>query len=342
MFKVAERSGALVTTAKPPPITSPSDSHHRKEPGQQRRGRRLSWGPHGAELWPVRRKICHKIENHLVRTVLRPSVAMPSLAALFGHVEAHGRTARSIMSAPEFTGLPRNLKVVELFSGVGSVHKAGAKLGHNSAGFDKVQGGQSEDATTWPGFYAACCLIMRLAVGGLLLMAPPCNSWVQLNAANCQRKLGNGFLGNQDYGPVRIGNLLMHVTCVLLLLANHRGVHVVIENPPASNLWKVKPLVDIIAVLKMVRITTPYCAFSRKPFGQRYAKKFFFAATGGWIEFIVRPCTCPDRKHKLMSRNYVVGGKLKFDGKPKDLPGFFIPPPRNFAFYLPQHRHLLQ
>ena len=80
-----------------------------------------------------------------------------------------------------------------------------------------------------------------------------------------------------------------------------------------------KPLVDIIAVLKMVRITTPYCAFSRKPFGQRYAKKFHFAATGGWIEFIVRPCTCPDRKHKLMSRNYVVGGKLKFDGKPKDL-----------------------
>ena len=86
-------------------------------------------------------------------------------------------------------------------------------------------------------------------------------------------------------------------------------------------------MVDIIELVQMVRVTTPHCASSKLPFGQRYAKRFQFTATGDWVRFVVRTCTCPNKKHKLLCKYYRVAGKLKFDGKSRDMSASAAYPP---------------
>ena len=139
-----------------------------------------------------------------------------SIAGLCGLV-VFGWSVDGVLRSALAADTARDLDVVELFSGVGAVHRAAQSLGLRSAVFDKFRikgvtdqpgGSESEDMAEEAGFLSALGLVLRLREGGLLIQGPPCSSFVGLNAANCRRSAANGYMGDESYGPVRVGNAL--------------------------------------------------------------------------------------------------------------------------------------
>ena len=145
-----------------------------------------------------------------------------------------GLTLASVLDRAE---VDRDLDVLELWSGVGSIMQAGSRRSYNARGFD-ISNSEYEDITTPAGFKHAVNLVLPLVVGGLLLMAPPLHSlWTFMNSSNCmQRPSNNHYDGDTNYPAVIDGNLMARIAAAFLfaLLAWARGVHVAIENPPNS------------------------------------------------------------------------------------------------------------
>lgn len=158
-------------------------------------------------------------------------------------------------------------------------------------------------------------LVLRLKKGGLLVMGPPCSSFVMLNAVNCKRKLANNYRGDEAYPPVQLGNLLATVTAFLMTVACLRGVEVVVENPPGSTIWNFPELRQVLDAFVQRSVVTPRCPWSREPWGRRMLKYFKFVCTGTWISAIRRRCQCPGRKHFKLTWGAWRHGKLTFTGK---------------------------
>ena len=78
-----------------------------------------------------------------------------------------------------------------------------------------------------------------------------------LNAKNCKRNLGNDFRGDEGYKPVQVGNLMATASAFLMVLAYMRGVHVAIENPPGSTIWKFSPMDEAIQICGCHSVVTP-------------------------------------------------------------------------------------
>jgi hypothetical protein len=213
----------------------------------------------------------------------------------------HGFTVASILDSTQWRAQPRNLKVLELWAGVGSVAAAARLRGLTAATFEKTDS-PLQDFRALEGFLTAVGLIMGLSEGGLLAMAPTCSSFGFANVSRTKRSRAN-WAGDPDYPAAARGNWEAELACFFLCLALARGVQAFIENPAGSYLFSflgphLAPLVFLQAA------STPRCAFSREPRGQRYHKPFKFVATGPWITRVIRPCPCGDAGHvPLMERN---------------------------------------
>ena len=81
-----------------------------------------------------------------------------------------------VLCDPQLLAVTRDLGCFEVFAGVGSVAKAAAELGHNSATFDKADN-EADDICTTDGPHRAVHFLMRIKEGGLLWAAPVCRSW---------------------------------------------------------------------------------------------------------------------------------------------------------------------
>lgn len=216
-------------------------------------------------------------------------------------------TVDSVLADSLLAALPRDLDVVELWSGVGTVVAAAKALGCSAVPFDKdrIPGKtqQTEDITSLTGFQLATSYVMRLRVGGLLHMAPVCSSFVFANSSNCLRS-GPDFEGNLLYDAVIAGNLMATISGFFMLLAHCRGVHASAENPSSSMYFSYKPMVDVFDALGVSYYTTDGCRFSTQKKGERFLKRFKFAALGQWISRVHRRCKCPGGLHKeLMIKN---------------------------------------
>ena len=141
---------------------------------------------------------------------------------------------------------PRNLDVVELWSGVGAVAGAAARCGMRVKTFDRDRmpgvadrrSAESENILAPAGFYRALSYVLALVPGGLLVMAPECRSFHNfLNTRNTKRSLQNPE-GDETYEPVASGNAQATVAAFLYALAHLRGVRVLLENPKGSYLFK--------------------------------------------------------------------------------------------------------
>lgn len=118
----------------------------------------------------------------------------PPVLELFGH------TVNSIL-ASNMASTPRDLDVVEVFSGVASIVTAARSEGMHAEPFDKnrvlgrtnVPGQFAEDVTTEAGFLNCVRLVLRVRVGGLVTLAPECSSFVNINKAGHKRGPGNQY-----------------------------------------------------------------------------------------------------------------------------------------------------
>jgi hypothetical protein len=157
--------------------------------------------------------------------------------------EMHGH---SVASAAQDMTVTRTLDVVEFFCGTGSIFGAAQREGFNAAGYDKNRvpghtdqpGTQCEDITTADGFHNALRLAKQVRVGGLIWLAPECNSFNWLCVHQSQRRAGNGWAGDEQRQFVANGNKIAKAAAFLAYVAHERGVHFGLENGPKSYLWK--------------------------------------------------------------------------------------------------------
>jgi hypothetical protein len=199
----------------------------------------------------------------------------------------------------------RDLDVVELWSGVGSVATSATDNGHAAVAFDmcripgitNVQGDGSEDILTMDGFEKALSLVCRLRPGGLLVEAPVCSSFVFPDSARTKRKAGD-FTGDETYLPVRQGNSSAMVAVFLLLVAVGRGCHVLLENPAGSTLWSyIKQFT--LALHKLPTHIVDRCCYDAGPY-PRLGKRYKLSGTGAWVRRLGRPCQCPGNVHQQL------------------------------------------
>jgi len=149
--------------------------------------------------------------------------------------------AAALDSAPA----DRDLDVVELWAGVGSIAGAATRAQYRAAAFDlhrvpgvtDMPGEGCEDLTTMTGFKAAVSLVLRLREGGLLALGPDCSSFTFPNSSRHKRTL-HDVLGDTEYLPVSIGNLMAVIAVFLCQLAIVRRAHFALENPGDSHLFR--------------------------------------------------------------------------------------------------------
>ena len=205
----------------------------------------------------------------------------------------------------------RDLDVVEIFSGVGSVHAAAIEAGYKAIAMDKdripkcteIAGLHCENLLMLDGFENAIRLVRRLKVGGLLVAAPQCSSFVPPCRAQHQRCEKNLWYGDTSRAFVIDGNNMANGCAFLLRLAHSRGVQAVVENPPSSDIWKFPPMANTLAHLKGLAqenqsAIVARCGYSTEPYGKRFEKKFKFIGsdlTCPWLARIERGCGCPGK-----------------------------------------------
>lgn len=235
-------------------------------------------------------------------------------------LSCHGYTIENILANEEFTGVPRAVQVAEIFSGVGSIHKAAKKKHIESVDFDQqkepgvtdTDGAESEDFLTFAGFTNAIKILMSIVPGGLFFLAPWCGPWMYLNKKNTKRKKSNSYWGDDSYEPVKLSNLMMTGVCILMAVAAKRSVIPCMENPVKSYVWHWPPLVALMEKLGLTSISTFRCAFERckEP---KIWKKFRFAAKGSWIKKLIRKCKC-QKEHLRTSRVHYIHGQKRCTG----------------------------
>jgi hypothetical protein len=202
--------------------------------------------------------------------------------------------------------LTRDLDVVELWCGVGSVVRAALQRGQRAVGFDKVKS-QKQDLTTKDGFEAALSLVLRLVIGGLLWEAPVCSSFGFANSSRCKRNELNPY-GDTNYGQVRQGNFMADIAMFFMTIAWARNVDVAMEIPNSSWLFKLPHVESIGQALGCARQSANRCAYCDRPAGAKYWKPYTFMAVsgapgaggaggargaGGWIHGVDGKCSCP-------------------------------------------------
>lgn len=199
----------------------------------------------------------------------------------------------------------RDLDVCELWSGCGSIAVAARRRDHATVEFD-LANSPAEDLTTLSGFRLALSLVLRLRRGALLMMAPVCSSFGWMNASRCCRTAENNFTGKISYDKVHAGNVMADVAAFFFALAWAREVHVVIENPAKSHIWKYPPLQHVIGSIHETKptheVVTYRCAFDDRPMGARYFKPYKFLSTNSWIEQLRRTCNCTGGHAPMVTR----------------------------------------
>lgn len=128
--------------------------------------------------------------------------------------------------------IKRDLDMVELFAGRGSLTEAGKQIGLDCCKFDLVNT-KADDILAVAGFLRALRLVLRLRVGGLLWAGTPCSSWVYMNRGTSCRTASEP-LGNQSQPSVRRSNIMVARVALLFMVAAARHAAWACEQPMSS------------------------------------------------------------------------------------------------------------
>ncbi len=219
------------------------------------------------------------------------------LAELCAEFTVCGTTVADVVAKAALDPPCRVLHCVEMWAAAGRVAAAAKDQGYNSATVEIQADPANQDLTSKAGFEYAVGLILQLAKGGLLMMAPVCSSWTFANVSNTKRSKTNPA-GDLTYPAVLAGNLMVEVAVFCMLLADVREVFAVVENPCSSLLFCYPPFALAASLLQDSGrghfVTTDGCCFSPLPVGQRAKKPFKLFATNGtdWMQALAKKCTC--------------------------------------------------
>ena len=203
--------------------------------------------------------------------------------------------------------------VAEIFSGVGSVWKAGLLMGYNSEGFDKVM---DDDMNVFhaKGLEEVVKLVGRLKPGSLLWISPDCSSFCGLCVAQTERSLQNPS-GNASRDCVRDGNYMAMVSVMLFVLGWMLGAHPFLENPAGNWIWKLPAVQQVFEQIAVHKASLRRCRFSR---GFRPKKAYGLAGPAPWMHLLNFPSN-HIQPHQKLADVVVKNGKVQVNGKQKAL-----------------------
>ena len=135
----------------------------------------------------------------------------------------------------EYKHTERDLDLVELWSGRGTLVLAARDRGLQATGFDKAYH-DSQDITTLHGFRAALNVVFRLKPGALLWQGVVCSSFTFPNSSRCRRTRWN-LAGDGGYDKVRTGHLMAQIVGFFMVVCVARAVESAIENPKGSHIF---------------------------------------------------------------------------------------------------------
>jgi len=252
-----------------------------------------------------------------------------------------GLTLEDALNMPEAVG-PRDVDVVELWCGVGSIVAAASAAGHVVRKFDKhrvpgvtdTEGRASEDLLSSCGFMSAVHCVLAIRTGGLLWMAPVCSSFVFMNSSKCKRRVGN-WMGDVNYKPVAEGNLHATVAAFLFALARLRGVSPVLENPSGSVIFRFPVLQLVLSYFSIAKSICCRCAFSTERMGRRW-KKAYKLVGNAWVSHLAAPCRCKNGLHCSLVHRVICSKSYNITGRKDALRGSAAYPLRMGKFVIRQ------
>lgn len=139
------------------------------------------------------------------------------------------------------------LGAVSAFDGCGSLSRALNEHGIASLGYDITNDEIYENCLTLEGVQFFLMMLVRVAVGGVVWLGPPCCSWIWLTRSKSKRTRSQPE-GNVHDPWVRQHNCIADFVAKVILVCHERGIYFIIEQPLSSVLFHYAPIAEAIAI----------------------------------------------------------------------------------------------
>ncbi len=210
-----------------------------------------------------------------------------------------------------------DLDCLELFDGAGQWTNGMLDVGYRTEGFDYIND-PTQDLMTKDGLLCLIHKLLRLREGGLLNIAIPCGCWVWISRGRHKRTLyaPAGRPGQQSKW-VFDNNNLASVVSYIILTAVAFGIHIMVENPKTSVIWRFFPIAGALGRVRARRV-----CISMGSFNGASEKHLIINGTPDWLLNLAWVSKSP--KPSLKNKAYLCdittqGGRTKVKGKPKCL-----------------------
>lgn len=192
---------------------------------------------------------------------------------------------------------PPLLDVFESFSGP-KAPLSNACLGQylNVMCVDILRGGHHEDVLAPEGLQFFLTQLKRLRNGGLLWLAPPCNSWIMTSQGFYGRSHGRP-IGNCKLPETLYYNRIADFVACALRAAFALGVFIILEQPLDSILFLYPPIAQALDDIGAMRVTLSLGAVgsaSMKPMEFHGTSPILYT-----LEAIVGACQVPAKRARL-------------------------------------------
>ena len=154
----------------------------------------------------------------------------------------------------------RDLDCLDLYGASKVVAKTFGRHRKKAVVYDIKLNGLKNDVCSRLGFFFLLALALRLKPKGICVGGPPCSLFIFLSSSVHRRCSANAW-GNEGHSGVRLANMIVKNTIVVLHILVQRGVYVVIEQPGSSWMFKVPNFKDLISAFDLQRIFTYMGAF---------------------------------------------------------------------------------
>ncbi|CAK8993448.1 unnamed protein product [Durusdinium trenchii] len=152
------------------------------------------------------------------------------------------------VAATSYKHYGRDVECFDCFAGKGAVGSAFRLNGCKTVSQD-LEMGPAHDLASTPGFLRAILNVLRCVPDGVLVMGPPCGSFVFMNLGTSRRSEHRPY-GDESLPHVEMGSLLCSRALLLLLLATVRGVYTVLEQPGTSTMRYYPDLKAVAAAIQ--------------------------------------------------------------------------------------------
>ncbi|CAJ1459458.1 unnamed protein product [Effrenium voratum] len=150
---------------------------------------------------------------------------------------------------------------VEVCSGCGKFSEAMRDSGFVGKEFDICHSG-NHDLLRSVGFLAILAAVRNTKRGGVLMLAPPCSTWVFLSRSYTGRSWA--CPEGRKIKAVILANILIHRLLYIIFYATKRGVYWLVEQPISSVLWVYEPVRRILNWARARRISFPMGAYGAR------------------------------------------------------------------------------